>query len=48
MDGVYRKFGDFYAIAPRPDDGQVQDQYGSSFDLGITENTNDVERKYAG
>jgi outer membrane receptor for ferrienterochelin and colicin len=50
VDGVYRKYGDFYATRRDLSTGKVQDQFGRSFDLGIQENAaGDVlERKYRG
>ncbi|HLA79913.1 MAG TPA: TonB-dependent receptor [Vicinamibacteria bacterium] len=48
VDGVYRKFRDFYASRTDLTTGQVKDQYGKSFDLQVTENTGDLERTYRG
>jgi hypothetical protein len=48
VDGVYRKFRDFYALRIDLSTGQVKDQYGRSFDLNVTENTNDLDRTYKG
>jgi len=49
VDGVYRKYGDFYTLHRDLSTGKVQDQFGRSFDLGIYENVNEpLERKYRG
>ncbi len=48
VDGVYRTFGDFYALQVDLGTGQVKDQYGRSFDMGVYGNTNALERKYKG
>ncbi len=49
VDGVYRKFGDFYTLHRDLGTGKVQDQFGRSFDLGIYENVNEpLERNYRG
>ena len=48
IDGVYRKYEDFYATRIDQSTGQVVNELGDEFDVVITENTNDVERKYAG
>ena len=48
IDGVYRKYEDFYATRIDQSTGQVVNELGDEFDVIVTENTNDVERKYAG
>jgi outer membrane receptor protein involved in Fe transport len=48
VDGVYRTFEDFYAQRVDTTTGQVSNDLGQRFDMIITENTNDVERQYAG
>ena len=48
VDGVYRQYEDFYATRIDQSTGQVVNELGDEFDVVITENTNDVERKYAG
>lgn len=48
VDGVYRKFSGFYASRTDTTTGQVTNALGQSFDIAITENTNDIERTYAG
>ena len=48
VDGVYRKYDDFYAERVDTGTGQVADQLGNRFDMTVTQNTNDVERQYAG
>jgi len=49
LDGVYRKFHDFYVTRVDTTTGRVADQFGKPFDLGLVENNNDVlSRKYRG
>jgi hypothetical protein len=49
VDGVFRTYGEFYALQRDLSTGQVQDQFGRSFDLGIYGNVNEpLERKYKG
>ena len=48
VDGVYRKYRDFYAFDLNTTTGTVSDQFGKVYDLGYTVNTNDVERTYKG
>ena len=48
VDGVYRQYEDFYATRIDQSTGQVVNDLGEEFDVIVTENTNDVERKYAG
>jgi hypothetical protein len=48
VDGIYRKFQDFYITRIDQSTGRVQDQFGRSFDLGFVENSNDLERSYRG
>jgi outer membrane receptor protein involved in Fe transport len=48
VDALYRKFSDFYATRVDQSTGRVTNDLGQVFDLIITENTNDVERQYAG
>jgi outer membrane receptor for ferrienterochelin and colicin len=48
VDGIYRKFQDFYITRIDQGTGKVQDQFGRSFDLGFVENSNDLERSYRG
>jgi outer membrane receptor for ferrienterochelin and colicin len=48
VDGIYRKFRDFYVTRIDQSTGKVQDQFGRSFDLGIVENNNELERSYRG
>ncbi len=47
-DGVFRSFKDFYSTRADLSTGKVTDNLGRSFDLRVTENTNDVERSYKG
>ena len=46
VDGVWRKYADFYAARRDLSTGKVTDPNGRVFDLSVTENTNDLERKY--
>lgn len=48
VDGVYRKFGNFYSTRADSASGQIANELGQVFDLNIIENTNDVERQYTG
>jgi hypothetical protein len=48
VDGVYREYKDFYSSRTDLSTGRVQDPLGRSFDLAITENTNEPERTYRG
>jgi len=46
LDGIFRRFRDFYASRADTTTGKVQDQFGRSFDLRLVENTNDLKRSY--
>ncbi len=48
LDGIYRKFRDFYVTRIDTSTGKVQDQFGRSFDLGLVENSNALDRSYKG
>ncbi|HEV8268489.1 MAG TPA: hypothetical protein VGR00_09660, partial [Thermoanaerobaculia bacterium] len=49
VDGVYRKAGRFYSLRTDRTTGQVTDELGNEFDLGLVENVDDpLERKYYG
>jgi hypothetical protein len=49
VDGVFRTYGDFYALQRDLSTGKVKDQFGRSFDLGIYGNVNEpLERRYKG
>jgi outer membrane receptor protein involved in Fe transport len=48
VDGVFRQYEDFYATRIDQSTGQVVNELGDEFDVIVTENTNEVERKYAG
>jgi len=48
VDGVYREFTDFYSTRVDTTTGQVTNALGQVFDMNIIENSNDVERQYAG
>ena len=47
-DYVYRDFRDFYVQVTNLSTGQVQDQLGKSYDLGLVQNSNDLKRRYSG
>jgi len=47
-DVTYRDFRDFYSTRIDSTTGRVTDPAGNVFDLGIVENTNDLNRRYAG
>ena len=48
VDGVFRDYRDFYAQRVDTNTGQVTNDLGQRFDLFVIENSNDVERQYAG
>ncbi len=48
VDGVYRKYEDFYSTRVDTTTGQVVNDLGQRFDINIVENTNVVERQYSG
>ncbi len=48
VDGTYRHYRNFYASAIDRTTGVVTDQFGKSFDLSLVQNTDAVQRKYAG
>lgn len=48
LDGVYRKYQDFYSTRLDPSTGFVTDSTGKKFDFTVVENTDDVERNYKG
>lgn len=48
IDGVYRKFGDFYSDRTDLTTGRNSDRFGRVFDLTITENSDAVKRRYKG
>jgi outer membrane receptor protein involved in Fe transport len=48
VDGIYRKFQDFYITRIDQTTGKVQDQFGRNFDLGLVQNNNDLRRTYRG
>jgi Carboxypeptidase regulatory-like domain len=47
-DTVYRKYHDFYSDHVDTTTGQVSNSLGTIFDVIVTENTNKIERQYAG
>ncbi len=48
VDGVYRKFRDFYSQRLDTSTGRVSDQFGRNFDLAFIENSNEMKRRYKG
>jgi len=47
LDGVYRKYGNFYATQLDTTTGTAQDSFGNEYDLGILRNANEpFERHY--
>ncbi len=46
LDFVNRSFGDFYAIRTDLTTGQTEDEFGQPYDVGLIQNTNDLERQY--
>jgi hypothetical protein len=49
LDGVYRKYHDFYVTRTDTSTGKVSDQFGQVYDLGIVENNNSlIRRSYRG
>ena len=45
VDGVYRKYHDFYVNRVDTTTGTVADQFGQHYDLGLTENENSLLRR---
>jgi len=48
VDGIYRKFTNFYSTRRDTTTGQVEDSVGNVYDLGLYENSKEPEREYAG
>ena len=46
VDGIFRRYRDFYGERRDLTTGRVADEGGNQFDLGIVVNTNDLERTY--
>ena len=46
VDGVYRQYRNLYSLRTDLDTGRVIDPFGTSFDLSVVENTDDVRRRY--
>src|SRR5450830_440994 len=46
VDGIYRKFSDFYALDRNLGTGHVSDALGNVYDLGFYVNSNTPERNY--
>jgi outer membrane receptor protein involved in Fe transport len=47
-DFTYRNFGDFYSDLVDPTTGTVTDELGRTFDVKLVQNTNKLDRRYAG
>ena len=47
-DLFYRNYRDFYTTQTDTTTGQVENELGARFDLGLVRNTNEVERNYVG
>jgi hypothetical protein len=48
VDGVWRRYHDFYSQRADLTTGRVTDSVGNVYDLFLVENTNDVTRRYSG
>ena len=48
VDGIHRKFTNFYSTRRDLTTGQVEDSLGNVYDLGFYENSKEPEREYAG
>jgi len=48
VDGIYRKFTNFYSTRRDATTGQVEDALGNAYDLGLYENSKEPEREYTG
>jgi len=48
VDGVHRKFTNFYSTRRDMSTGQVEDSVGNVYDLGLYENSTEPEREYTG
>ena len=48
VDGVWRRYHDFYSQRADLTTGRVTDPLGNPYDLFLVENTNDVTRRYSG
>lgn len=46
FDFVNRSYGDFYARRTDMTTGQVEDEFGQPYDVGLIENTNELARQY--
>lgn len=46
LDFVNRTFGDFYITRTDLTTGQVEDEFGQLYDVGLITNTNDLSRRY--
>jgi hypothetical protein len=46
LDFVNRTFGDFYVTRTDLTTGQAEDEFGQIYDVGLIENTNDLNRQY--
>jgi hypothetical protein len=48
VDGVWRRYHDFYSQRADTTTGKVSDALKNQYDLFLVENTNDVKRRYSG
>jgi hypothetical protein len=48
VDGIVRKYKNFYSLRTDLSTGRVTDEFGSTFDLNIVENTDETDRQYWG
>jgi hypothetical protein len=46
LDFVNRTFGDFYITRTDLTTGQAEDEFGQLYDVGLIENTNELDRQY--
>lgn len=46
VDGVFREYKNLYSLRTDLSTGRVTDPFGSTFDLSVVENTDDVHRRY--
>jgi len=48
VDGVYRKYGDFYSEIRTVSNGSAVDEFGNHYDIGLIQNSDTLERIYTG
>jgi hypothetical protein len=46
LDFINRKFDDFYIVRTDLTTGQVEDEFGQPYDVGLVENTSELKRQY--